>query len=57
MQAEDRGHRPGMDLNRGLTIKDLIMLPTDQLVLDNLKNKKRLQNLTMGQLSDAFTSS
>lgn len=57
MQAEDRGHRIGMDLNRGLTIKDLIMLPTDQLVLDNLKKKKRLQNLTMGQLSDAFTSS
>lgn len=57
MQAEDRGHRPGMDLNRGLTIKDLIMLPSDQLVLDNLKKKKKLQNLTMGQLSDAFTSS
>lgn len=57
MQAEDRGHRPGMDTNRGLTIKDLIMLPTDQLVLDNLKKKKKLQNLTMGQLHDAFTSS
>jgi SNF2 family DNA or RNA helicase len=57
MQAEDRGHRPGMDTNRGLTIKDLIMLPTDKLVLDNLKKKKRLQNLTMGQLADAFTSS
>jgi len=57
MQAEDRGHRPGMDVNRGLTIKDLIMLPTDKLVLDNLKQKKRLQNLTMGQLSDAFTTS
>lgn len=57
MQAEDRGHRIGMDTNRGLTIKDLIMLPTDRLVLDNLKQKKRLQNLTMGQLSDAFTRS
>jgi len=57
MQAEDRGHRPGMDENRGLVIKDLIMLPSDKLVLDNLKQKKKLQNLTMGQLEDAFTSS
>jgi len=57
MQAEDRGHRPGMDANRGLTIKDIIMLPSDKLVLDNLKTKKKLQNLTMGQLSDAFTAS
>ena len=56
MQAEDRGHRPGMDTNRGLTIKDLIMLPTDKLVLDNLRKKKKLQDLTMGQLADAFTS-
>lgn len=57
MQAEDRGHRPGMDVNRGLTIKDIIMLGTDKLVLDNLKKKKKMQNLTMGQLADAFTSS
>lgn len=55
MQAEDRGHRPGMDKNRGLTIKDIIMLPTDKLVLDSLKKKKKLQNLTMGELKDAFT--
>jgi len=56
MQAEDRGHRLGMDKNRGLTIKDIIMLGTDKLVLDNLKKKKKMQDLTMGQLSDAFTS-
>lgn len=55
MQAEDRAHRPGMDANRGLRIVDLIMMPSDQLVLDNLKTKKKLQNLTMGQLQDAFT--
>jgi SNF2 family DNA or RNA helicase len=54
MQAEDRGHRPGMDENRGLMIKDLIMLPTDQLVLDNLRKKKKLQDLTMGQLAEAI---
>ncbi|KKN32666.1 hypothetical protein LCGC14_0811580 [marine sediment metagenome] len=52
MQAEDRAHRIGMDENRGLIIKDIIMLKTDMLVLDNLKKKKRLQNLTMGQLHD-----
>ena len=57
MQAEDRGHRPGMDKNRGLTIKDIIMLPSDLLVLDSLKRKKKLQNLTMGELRDAFTDS
>jgi len=51
MQAEDRGHRPGMDTNRGLTIVDYICLPTDQLVLDNLKKKKKLQDLTLGELN------
>jgi SNF2 family DNA or RNA helicase len=50
MQAEDRGHRIGMDKNKGLTIVDLIMLPTDKLVLDNLKAKKKLQNMSMGEL-------
>lgn len=52
MQAEDRFHRAGMDANRGATIIDMIMLPTDQLVLDNLKRKRDLQNLTMGELKD-----
>jgi SNF2 family DNA or RNA helicase len=56
LQAEDRGHRPGMDKNRGLTIIDLILLPTDLMILESLKNKKKLQNLTMGQLEDAFTN-
>jgi SNF2 family DNA or RNA helicase len=56
MQAEDRGHRLGMDVERGLTIYDFIMLPTDKLVLDNLKQKKKLQNLAMNKLHDAFVS-
>jgi SNF2 family DNA or RNA helicase len=56
IQAEDRCHRIGMDENRGLTIYDFIMLPTDKLVLDNLKQKKKLQNLTMNRLHDAFVS-
>ncbi len=54
VQSEDRIHRPGMDLNRGATIVDLIHLPTDQLVLDNLQKKRRLQALTMGVLKSAL---
>ena len=54
MQAEDRAHRIGMDENRGLVIKDLIMLPTDQLVLNNLKAKKKMQDVTMGELRTTF---
>jgi len=56
MQAEDRIHRIGMDKNRGALIVDLIHLPTDELVLKNLKLKKKLQNLTMGELDDAFAN-
>jgi|GEM_PF-2545224 len=55
MQSEDRIHRMGMDKNVACTIKDYILLPTDRLVLDNLKQKKKLQNLTMNRLNDAFT--
>ena len=54
MQSEDRTHRMGMALNKGCTIRDLIHLPTDQLVLDNLKQKKRLQDLTLGEIEGAF---
>jgi len=50
MQAEDRGHRPGMDLNLGYTIKDIELLPVDRLLLDNLQKKKNLQRITMGDL-------
>jgi SNF2 family DNA or RNA helicase len=50
-QSEDRIHRPGMDANRGATIIDLLHLPTDKIVLDNLKKKKQLQAMTMGQLN------
>ncbi len=52
LQSEDRVHRMGMDVNRGCTIIDLIHLPSDKLVLDNLKKKKKLQSLTMGELNN-----
>jgi hypothetical protein len=54
MQAEDRIHRPGMDVNRGATIVDLIHLPSDKLVLENLQRKKRLQGMTMGELYEVI---
>ena len=56
MQAEDRFHRTGMDANRGATVIDLICLQTDKLVLDNLKLKKKLQDLSMGEIQDAFAN-
>lgn len=50
IQSEDRAHRIGMDINKGLTIYDLFCLPTDEFVLNNLKLKRKLQNMTMGEL-------
>lgn len=50
MQAEHRCHRPGMDENRGLRIIDIFHLPTDRMVLDNLRSKRRLQDITMGEI-------
>jgi SNF2 family DNA or RNA helicase len=54
IQSEDRIHRLGMDVNKGATIYDLVHLPTDLLVLNNLKAKRRLQSMTMGQVSEAL---
>ena len=55
-QAEDRIHRMGMDVNRGATIVDIVHLPSDELVLNNLKKKKKLQNLTMGEMNTQLAS-
>lgn len=54
VQSEERCHRPGMDENRGCTIIDLLHLPPDYLVLENLKKKRRLQSLTLGEIKEAF---
>jgi SNF2 family DNA or RNA helicase len=54
IQAIERGHRPGMDLNKGLTIVDIIHLETDRKVLDNLEKKIDLQSLSLGDLSSAL---
>lgn len=53
-QSEDRIHRMGMDENRGATIYDLIHLPTDEYVLENLQNKKRLEDMSLGQLVEVM---
>lgn len=53
MQAEDRGHRIGMDTVNGGLIVDIIHLPSDRKVIENLKKKKDLQYMSMkGLLSD-----
>lgn len=51
IQSEERIHRPGC---KGATIIDVIHLPTDQLILDNLKIKKDLQALTLGEIQRAL---
>jgi SNF2 family DNA or RNA helicase len=50
IQSEDRIHRAGMDSTRGANIYDLFHLPTDEYVYDNLKNKRRLQDLSLGEI-------
>jgi SNF2 family DNA or RNA helicase len=51
IQSSNRGHRPGMDLERGCTIIDLLHLPTDHLILENLTKKMTLQGITMGDIT------
>jgi len=54
MQSEDRIHRMGMDTNKGARIIDLIHLSSDRVILENLKQKKKLQSISMGELADAI---
>lgn len=55
-QSEDRIHRIGMDTNRGATIIDLIHLPTDEYVLENLQKKRKLESLSLGEIVTAMDS-
>jgi hypothetical protein len=48
IQAEDRIHRKGMDENLGCEIVDLIHLPTDQRVVDVIRENRNLELMTMG---------
>ena len=53
-QSEDRIHRIGMDTNKGCTIIDIVHLPSDLYVLENLMQKKKLMAITMGDVQTAL---
>lgn len=55
IQSEDRIHRLGMNTNKGATIIDLIHLPSDRYVLDNLLRKQKLQAISIGDLHTAMS--
>lgn len=50
IQSEDRIHRAGMNAERGATIVELIHLPTDEKVIENLRKKRQLQDMSMGEV-------
>jgi hypothetical protein len=51
----ERIHRPGMDLAKGATIVDIIHLPSDERVLQVLKENRQLEKMTLGELfSEGF---
>jgi SNF2 family DNA or RNA helicase len=49
-QSEDRIHRKGMDENLGCTIVDLIHLPSDDRVLEVIRENRKLELMTMGEI-------
>jgi SNF2 family DNA or RNA helicase len=53
-QAEDRIHRPGIDENKGATIVDLFHLGTDRKVLNVLKDNRRLEQMTLGEMRESI---
>lgn len=53
-QAEHRGHRIGMDVERGGHVIDVVHLEADRLVIENLKRKSNLQLMSMKGLKNAI---
>ena len=53
-QAEGRIHRPGVDENKGATIVDLFHLGTDRKVLNVLRDNRRLEQMTLGELRESL---
>jgi SNF2 family DNA or RNA helicase len=51
VQSEDRIHRIGADFNKGCTIVDLIHLPTDERVLEIIRDNRKLELMTMGEMT------
>ena len=54
VQSEDRIHRKGMDENLGCVIVDLIHLPTDERVVDIIRENRKLELMTMGMITDGI---
>ena len=54
-QSEDRIHRKGMDENLGCTIVDLVHLPTDERVLEVIRENRRLEKMTMGDFTSGIS--
>lgn len=51
-QSEDRIHRIGADMNKGVLIVDLIHLPSDERVLEVIRANRRLELMSMGEVMD-----
>lgn len=56
MQSKRRAYSNNMDKQRGLTIIDYILLPTDKLIRDKLNTKEELQSISMGEMKELFTT-
>lgn len=55
IQAEDRIHRKGMDENLGCTIVDLLHLPSDDRVINVIRENRKLELMTMGEFTESLT--
>jgi hypothetical protein len=50
MQSIERGTDMGMDMTRGCRIVDLVQLPVDKYILENLDKKVNLQSIALEEL-------
>lgn len=54
LQTEDRIHRLSMNIEKGATIVDILHLPVDQLVIDTLRNNKKLELLSLAAVGESL---
>ena len=54
LQSIERAHSNNMDKVKGLTIKHYIHLSIDKLVALSIKNKKKLQSISMGDINQTI---
>lgn len=55
IQAMERIHGPRMNRELGATIYDLVHLPTDERVLDVIKDNRRIEKMTLGEIANFET--